>query len=444
VGNSSAAPVSGAPPDAATPATFAARTVRRVLPNGITLDVVRNRATPTVAIRGMIVGGDASAPAGRRVLPSLLARVLERGTESRTREEIGALLDDVGATRGYSTSTYDTAITAGGMARDLELILDVLADELQHPAIKPDALAKAKKELENDIRRNDDSTSARAMERLGQLVFPKSHPYHPFDRDEKLAGLAAITEADLRAFHRRNYSGRGLILAVVGDVDPAAVFDAVTLRLGRMPAGERATPVADRVVRAEQPVRETVTMRGKANMNIVMGEASGLSRRHPDYEAATLANAVLGQTALASRIGRRVRDTEGLSYSLGSRFSYMEDLDGLWYVNVNVAPQNVAKALRSTREEIDKYAKEGATDAEVAEQKSFFSGNYRVNLGSNGGIADSLVYAERHGFGPGYLDDYPKRMSAVTTAQVNAALKKYFAPDKLHVIVAGDLERVPD
>jgi len=426
------------------PVPFAQRTTHRMLPNGITLDVVRNPATPTVAIRGIIVGGDSAAPPGQRVLPALLSKVLERGTATRTREEIGALLDNVGATRGYSTTTYDTAITAGGMARDLDLILDVLADELQHPAIRPDELAKAKKELESDILRADDNTSARAMQRLGQLVFPKTHPYHPFDRVEKLAGLAAITEADLRAFHRRNFAGAGIVVAIVGDVDPEKVVAAVTGRLGAIPAGQRGTPVADRLARGERPSREAVTMPGKANMNIVMGEASGLKRESPDYEAALLANAVLGQTALASRIGRRVRDTEGLSYSLGSRYAFMEDLDGLWFVNVNVAPQNVAKALRSTRDEIDKYAREGATDAEVAEQKSFFAGNYRVNLGSNGGIADALVYADRHGFGPGYLDTYPQRIMAVTTAQVNAALKKYFAADKLNVIVAGDLERVPD
>jgi zinc protease len=438
----SALPVTSA---ADTPRTFAERTVRRVLPNGITLDIVENRAAPTFALRGIVIGGDSAAPPGQRVLPALLAKVLERGSLTRTREQIGALLDDVGATRGYGTTPYDTSINAGGMSRDLELILDVVADELLNPAIKPEELAKSKRELENDILRADDNTSARAIERLGQLVFPKSHPYHPFDRAEKLAGLAAITDADIRAFHRRNYSGTGLILAIVGDVDAAQVADIVNRKFGALPSGVRWTPEpAGRLSLPERPAREAVTMRGKANMNIVMGEPSGLTRRHPDYEAALIANAVLGQTALASRIGRRVRDTEGLSYSLASRYAFMEDLDGMWYVTVNVAPQNLVKALASTRDEIERYAREGATDAEVEVQKTFFAGNFRVNLGSNGGIADSLVYAERHGFGPAYLDSYPARIATVTTAMANAALRKYFAPEKLHVIVAGDLDRLPD
>jgi predicted Zn-dependent peptidase len=65
-----------------------------------------------------------------------------------------------------------------------------------------------------------------------------------------------------------------------------------------------------------------------------------------------------------------------------------------------------------------------------------------VSLGSNAGVASALVAAEKFGFGPRYLDDYPSRIRAVTTAEANAALRKHFVPDKLHVIVAGDLDSV--
>jgi zinc protease len=175
-----------------------------------------------------------------------------------------------------------------------------------------------------------------------------------------------------------------------------------------------------------------------------MGTASGLRRLDADYEAALVANAVLGQNALASRIGKRVRDTEGLSYNLYSRFAFSEEIDGLWLVNVNLAPPNLAKAYKSTREEIDKYAREGATAAEVQVQKDHFAGNYQVNLGSNAGMAAALLTAERYGFGPSYLDDFPKRIQAVTLDEANAALKKYFHPSRLNLVVAGDIDKLPD
>ena len=134
---------------------------------------------------------------------------------------------------------------------------------------------------------------------------------------------------------------------------------------------------------------------------------------------------------------------EVLSYAVASRYALTDVLAAL-RVNVNVAPQNTAKALRSTLDEIAKYAREDAADAEVAVQKTFFAGNYQVNLGSNPGVASALVAAVQFGLGPRYLDAFPARIRAVTTAQANAALRKHFAPDKLHVIVAGDLDSVPE
>ena len=100
--------------------------------------------------------------------------------------------------------------------------------------------------------------------------------------------------------------------------------------------------------------------------------------------------------------------------------------------------------MQSTREELEKYAREGATAAELEAQKNFFAGNYQVNLGSNAGVAAALAAAEKFGFGPGYLDEFPARIRAVTLEQANAAMRKHFFADRLHLIVAGDLEKIPE
>ena len=425
--------------------TFAQRTVRKVLSNGLTLDVIENHSVPTVAIRGLVFAGENAAPPEQRALPALAARMLWRGTSSRTKEDIAKVLDDVGAQRGYDARLGETSVEASGLARDLELILGILAEEMRSPAFRADELPKAKDELENEYRNAADQTSARAVQRLAQMVYSPQHPYYNAGFEAKLASLRSISPEDLAKFHRAHFNGAGTILAISGDVEAARVVALVEKLFGSLPRGERpALASLPRAVPTDHPSRETVTLRGKANMNIVMGSASGLRRTDPDYDAALIANAALGQSAVSSRLGNRVRDAEGLSYSLYSRFTSSEELDGLWLVNVNVAPQNLAKAMRSTRDELEKFAREGITDAEVEVQKSYFAGYFQVQLGSNAGIANALVNAERYGFGPSYLDTYPARMRAVTTAQANAAMRRHFVPDRLNLIVAGDLDNLPD
>lgn len=424
--------------------SFAKRTTRKVLKNGLVVDIVENHAVPTVSIRGLALAGDTSAPAGKPAIPALIAKTLQRGTKSRTKEEIGKLLDDVGANRTWGTGLNEATLLANGMARDLPLLLGVLADELRNPAFTAEELAKAKKELETDYLRADDNTQNRAVERLAQLVYADAHPYYAPGREKLLASVAAATADELRAFQRARYSGANLILAIVGDVDTAKTLALVEQHFGALPKGEKLS-LADVAPRASaKPAREAVTMRGKANMNLIIGAASGLRRTDADYDAALIANAALGQNSLSSRIGKRVRDTEGLSYNLQSRYAWSDQLEGIWLVNVNVAPQNLARAMKSTVDEIQKFARDGVTDAEVEAQKSFFAGNYQVGLGSNAGIAAALVTAEKFGFGPRYLDEFPLRIKTITRDQVNAAMRKHFFPEKLHTIVAGDLEAVPE
>ncbi len=434
-----------APPAAPGEAAFAARTLHRVLPNGITLDVVANGAVPTVALHGTILAGDMTAPAGNPAIADLTARMLGRGTKSRTKLEIGALLENAGARLSMGTSTTEFTITGNGLSRDLPLLLDILADELLNPSFPDSELAKAKLEMKNGILQSSESTRSRAYDRLTQLTLPAGHPFRAPTKEQWLAGIDAATVEDLKAFHRERIVGASLFLAVVGDVDREATAALVARHLGALPAGARPVFPEARVEPAKlgKGTREIVLLPGKANIDFVFGHASGLRRTDPDYEAALIANAALGQTSLSSRIGKRVRDTEGLSYNLWSRFRQADVLDGVWLTDVAVAPQNLAQAVRSTREEIEKYCREGITADEVEAQKSFFAGNYNVRLGTNAGVAAALTDAARFGYGPAYLDEFPARMRAVTKVQVDAAIRKFFHPARMHLIVAGDVKKLP-
>ena len=429
-------------PSAPVGATFAARTVHRVLGNGIMLDIIENHAVPTVAIQGAIVAGDDVTPQDKPALAQLTALMMDRGTTQRSKQDIGKLLDDAGATLSFGANTFQTTISGSLLSRDLKLVLELLADELQHPAFNADELVKAKAELKTNVLRASENTSLRALERMTQLVMPDGHPYRLPGSERMVTSIGNLTRDDLVAFHKSFYNGASLILSVVGDIDAKKTADLLEDVLKGIPQGKRPELNASRM-EVVAGHGEVVTMPGKANMNLMYGHASGLRRNDPDYEAALIANAAVGQNAMTSRIGKRVRDAEGLSYSLASRFGLTDNLDGIWYVNVAVAPVNLEKALRSTREEFEKYCREGITDEELETQKTFFAGNYRVNLGSNTGVAAALVTAERFGYGPSYLDQFPERMRKVTKAEVDAAIKKHMHPDKLFLVVAGDLTKLP-
>jgi len=424
-------------------ASFAARTLHRVLPNGIVLNVMPNRAVPTVAIHGIALAGRQEAPRGGEATPQLTAMMLSRGTKTRDKRTIAASLEGAGANLVVSADLSEASIVGSALSRDTPLLLSILADEIRNPTFPEDELTKAKSELRADLLRGYESTGLRARERLSRLVYPIGHPFRAPERDSMLASLDRARVADLKAFHKDRYVGSGMVLSVVGDVDPERVAALVDSLFAGVPAGTRRSYDVPRTA-PNAPERGLETMKGKANVDFVYGQASGLKRTDPEWEAAIVANAALGQSAMTSRIGKRVRDKEGLSYTLYSRYLWSDLVDGVWMVDVAVAPKNTVQAMRSTKEEIDRYRREGITDAEVNAQKSFFAGNYQVRLGTNAGVASALSFAEKYGFGPKYLDEFPARVRAVTKDQANKVIRERLIPEKLHLVVAGDFDKIPE
>ncbi|HEY7727946.1 MAG TPA: insulinase family protein, partial [Candidatus Eisenbacteria bacterium] len=162
-----AAAASGAaPPGAAATATgalpFAQRTHHRVLQNGITLDVLENHSVPTVAVQGIVLAGQMTAPAGQPAVPGLTAEMLSRGTRTADKRTIAARLDDVGAGLGIGSGSYETSISGSALSRNLPLLLGTLADELLNPAFPDSELSKAKLEMRTDVLQAYDNTWRRA------------------------------------------------------------------------------------------------------------------------------------------------------------------------------------------------------------------------------------------------------------------------------------------
>ena len=100
-------------------------------------------------------------------------------------------------------------------------------------------------------------------------------------------------------------------------------------------------------------------------MDVLLGLAAPLHRYSEDFYAASLANSALGESTLSSRLGMQVRDIEGLTYGINSRFRSPSLVAGAWYVGVTLNPANVERAIASTMEVIRKYINVGIDAVKV-------------------------------------------------------------------------------
>ena len=138
-----------------------------------------------------------------------------------------------------------------------------------------------------------------------------------------------------------------------------------------------------------------------------------------------------------------MRDAEGLTYGIASRFRSPSLAAGPWYIAVSVNPSNVERALESALTVLREYVEHGIRPDELEDEKSAAVGSFKVSLSTNAGLAEALWNAEFFRLGLDYVDRFPELIQAVTLEAANAAIRKYFRPDQLTVVIAGDYEAPP-
>jgi zinc protease len=421
-------------------AGFSARVVREETATGAVLLVLENRATPTVCLRGSLRAGSYFEPRDRPGLARVAAEMLKRGTRRRGKLELAGMLEGAGAQVEFDADAFAVQISARSLSEDFPLVVSLLAEMLREPSFPEDELEKLKQQTVAAVREQQSDTRWRAYERLTQAVFDESNPFYTHAGERLIESIGSVTVEDVRRFHERFYGGRSLILSVAGDVRAGEAVALMREALNDFGGPESSEVSVVDPAPQEGARREVVFVKDKANVDVLLGSAAPLRRDAADYYAAVLANRALGESTLSSRLGLQVRDAEGLTYGIGSRFRAPTLAAGPWYIAVSVNPGNVERAIDSTLRVLREYVGEGIRADELEDEKSSAVGSFKVSLSTNAGLAAALWNAEFYGLGLDYVERYPQLIRAVTVEEVNAAIRKYFRPDHLTIVVAGDIE----
>lgn len=420
--------------------SFASRTHRYQLANGMTLLVLENHSNPTISMSGYLRAGECFNPPDKDSLAGVTASMLNKGTVRRSKLEIAEELESAGARLGFSSNNFTTSIGGQSLSRDLPMVIATLAEELREPAFPTDELEKMKQRFIASIKEDQDDTRSRAYERLSQLVFPVGNPFHRLPAETTLSQLEQITADDVNEFYQNHYGAEGLLLIVVGDVQPDETRRLIEKHLGDWQgAAKKEINLAETPLQTE-PKREVVLMKDKPNCDVIIGHASRLRRVNPDYLAASIANSALGHSTLSSRLGLKVRDEMGLTYGISSGFRSGIG-DGPFTINVTVAPENIDPAINTTLEIVSEYIANGITEQELQDEQSSIIGSFKIGLATNAGMAGQIANIELFELGADYLDKFPSLIASLTKPEIDEAIRKYIHPEVATTVIAGTLEK---
>jgi zinc protease len=417
--------------------------VRTVLGNGITLIVLSNPANPSISIGGSLRAGSWADAPGKQGTASFAAAMLKRGTTTLNSLAYATAVEEMGASVSFSAGLENTGIGGRCLSRDFEKWLALFADALKDPAFAPEELEKLRRQELSSLAQERESPENLAERALMNRLYPAAHPYHPGTIEENEKSYRAIGASDLEAFHSKRMGPRGMILTVVGDIEPARCRELVEKALGGWRAQSDTSRAAIAQVKAAGPGFEYIRVPDKTETTVAYGWPSALKRSSPDYYAAAVMNDILGGSVLSSRLGKKIRAQLGLVYDVSTGFRASLGA-GPWTAALGTNPKSAARAVQELEKEIERMKTAGPTAEEVRQARQYITGVLSLRLATNAGIASFLHSAEFHGLGLDYLNQFRTLYGKVTQAEVREAAKAHLHPEGATLVVAGPDERFSD
>ena len=407
---------------------------RSELSNGITLLCRRNGASPSVVISGYLIAGSQFDPPEKAGLAYLTSLMLMRGTQKHSFQQIFDALESAGASLGFGASVHNVSFSGRSLAEDLPLLLDLTAECLFTPTFPLDQLERLRAQMMTGFAMREQDTEEMASMRFEEILFP-DHPYGRAE-DGYTETVRPLTQAELITFHQTHYGPKGMVIVVVGSIEPQQVAAMVEERFGTWQNSHQTAAAPFPPIHSlTASTREHIAITGKIQSDLVMG-CLGPHRKSPDYLAASLGNNILGQFGMMGRIGDVVREQAGLAYSASTSLNAWIAA-GSWEVSAGVNPVNLDKAIDLIIVELRRFTSEQVTAEELADSQANYIGRLPLSLESNGGVAVALLNLERFQLGLDYYQRYPTLIQAVTRAEVLEAARRWLDADRLAIVSAG-------
>jgi zinc protease len=407
---------------------------REALPNGIVVLARSNFSSPSVTISGYLRSGSLMDPIKKLGLADFATSALMRGTAKHSFDELYNELESVGASLGFDSGMNSTGFHGHGLSEDLSLLLSLFSEVMRQPTFPKTEIEKLRHHLLTGLAIRDQDTADMADLTFDEILY-KGHPYARSE-DGNPTTIKAITRGDLVGYHRQAFGPRGMVVAVVGAVEPKKAAALVRRALGdwKNPSQQDLPPLPP-VKRLSATVKRHHTIHEKSQSDLVIG-TNGPRRKDPDHMAAALGNNVLGQFGMMGRIGKSVREKSGLAYYAYSNLSAGVG-PGSWTVSAGVNPRNLEKATDLIIKELERFIKHGVTKEELSDSQANFIGRLPLSFESNSGVAGALVNIERHDLGLDYYRLYDGKVRAATRDEVIEVARKYIDPERLAVATAG-------
>lgn len=399
-------------------------------PSGARVFFIESRVVPIVDIQVDFAAGGAYAPEGKAGVAGLTRGLLDMGAGELDEEKIADRFADIGARLGGGADQDRASVSLRSLssARERGAAIELMRLVLQQPAFPAAVLEREKARTIAGIREADTRPASIAAKRFAAALYPT----HPYGRVPTAESVAKIAREDLLAFYRASYGARRAVVSIIGDLSRAEA-EAIAQRLtdGLPDAPEKVS-----LPETALPARDTVRVDHPATQAHIQLGLPSVRRSDPDYFALLVGNYILGGGGFVSRLMREVREKRGYAYSVYSYFQ-PQLAPGPFQIGLQTKREQAGDALKVVEEVLAEFLARGPSAEELKAAKRNLADGFPLRIDSNRKLLEYLSVIGFYSLPLTYLDDFPRKIEAVTTADIRAAFQKHVKPDHMVTVIVG-------
>ncbi|MBW8831326.1 MAG: insulinase family protein [Burkholderiales bacterium] len=385
--------------------------------------------------------GDEKSLFGTGEVPDFVAALLNKGTRTMSREQFQDRLDQLKTEMAVTSEAGQVNVILVSRRDTLPAAIALVGEMLRTPTFPTDTLEETKRGALSGIeqqRKQPEAVAENAVSRVGN-PYPRGDVRYARTFDEMVADVNAVTLEKVRDFHSRFYGAKRGEFAAVGDMDVTLVRKALEEALGDWNAGMAFTRVPQPLLPIK-PERLVLGVPDNQNATMLVRQGIPLTDNDADYPALMMANYLLGSGG-NSRLWKRIREGEGLSYDVRSQVEWGSvEPHSEWIATAIFAPQNQPKVEKAFKEEVARALKDGFTAQELSEGQRGLLNYRRLSRAQDRSIAAG--WARNLYLGRTYKRsaEVDAQLAKLTLDEVNAALRKYVKLDSTVAAFAGDFK----
>ncbi|HEY7442624.1 MAG TPA: pitrilysin family protein [Vicinamibacterales bacterium] len=411
--------------------------VKRTLSNGIPVWVVEVHEVPVVALSLIVRSGSSADPVGKFGLANLVAALLDEGAGTKTALELADAVDYLGADLSTASSFDASSVRLEVPVARLGDALPLVADVAMRPAFPEKELERIRQERLTALLQARDDPASIIAAAFPRLVFGVTHRY-----GTTAVGMPETVKAlsvdDLKSFHAAHYRPDNAALIVVGDVTTDEVMPLLGKAFGEWKNPQGPKPAVNLAPAPQLKARRVflIDKPGAAQSQIRIGWI-GVSRATPDYFPIEVANTILGGS-FTSRLNQNLREEHGYAYGARSGFD-MRLTPGPFLAAAGVQTDKTAEALKEFFIELDGMRKPIPIE-ELNKAKNYVALGFPSEFETTSDISRHLEEVLIYNLPDNYFSTFIPSVQAVTAEGVQSIVGKYIQPDKMAVVVVGDLK----